>query len=114
MPNLCQYPQEQLTTLTELRELVVHMDRPLQDEKGLRCLPLLVFAHRAQYTPEASLRLSARCILKSSSSPCSTVWKPRQILSAWCPDCLSTIEAPSSRCVLSSVSAAIMFAGGVG
>ena len=66
MPDLCQYPQEQLTTLTELRELVVHMDRPLQDEKGLRCLPLLVFAHRAQYTPEASLRLSARCILKSS------------------------------------------------
>ena len=42
--------QEQLTRLTELRELIVHTREPLQNLNVLRRLPLLVIAYCAHRT----------------------------------------------------------------
>ncbi len=47
--------QEQLTRLTNLRELIVHMARPLRKANRLRQLPLLVFAHRAHHSGEVGM-----------------------------------------------------------
>ena len=44
--------QDQLTRLTELRELIIHAARPRLDLEALRRLPLLVVAYRTHETPQ--------------------------------------------------------------
>ncbi len=50
-------PQDQLTRLTELRELVIHAARPRLDLEGIRRLPLLVVAYRTHETPQVGARM---------------------------------------------------------
>ncbi len=56
------FPQEELTRLTELRELIVHAAQPLQTAEALRRLPLLVTNYRVHHGPTVSPHMLSPCI----------------------------------------------------
>ena len=66
--------QKQLTRPINLRELVVHMSRPLRKAERLKRLPLLVFAHRTHCSTEvARLLIKRSCILCIAAHPAQDV-----------------------------------------